>query len=770
MNNLKFGSSKEEMKKYRNLGFSVIPIGSISRNSSGKKDIQFPIEWKEYQSRIATLEEIESWNYGNVAVVTGKISDLLVLDTDSYKENFDHELLKSFNIPRTPVQKTASGGNHYFFKRPKNLPYIKSDVCIGHRESGIDIKADGGLAIVSPSTASFGEYNWVISPFDEPLADVPSKLLELLTSKLSGSEKRKKQLTELIDLREGEGRNNAISSLIGKLLLTVKEDNWDTEIWPMVLSVNNTYSPPLEIKELRSIYESITKIHKQNKVTLEQKIDIIKNNQSDKLVEIIKDKNEAELFYDEYSDAYLKIKENNKSRIIRINSKLFKKWLAKEYWDIYKKTPNGDSIKTAINVLEGIACFDGGEHKLANRLSWNDNCLWYDLINDNWETIKISEEGWNIDSNPPILFKRYSHNLEQVLPSTSEKDAKLILNYVNITDQKQKILFLVYMISCFIPDFPHPLLVIFGQRGSAKSTLSKLLRNIIDPSLIEVSSLVENHKELVQALAHHSFIFFDNVSHISESISDTLCKAITGSGFIKRELYENDEDIIYQLKRCIGINGINIVSTKPDLLDRSIMIELERIPESNRKEESELIKDFKEDLPKILGGIFDVLSKTLKIKRDIKLDNLPRMADFALWGSAISEALGYSKEEFIEAYKENIDKQKDTVLNDNLIAIVLNSFMSKRYWESWNGTSSELLENLKNQAISMGIDTRDKYWPKAPNILSRALNTLKTTFEENGVKITNSVTSDSRVISIEKMENFDDSMHYDDTTIDPLEF
>jgi hypothetical protein len=136
------------------------------------------------------------------------------------------------------------------------------------------------------------------------------------------------------------------------------------------------------------------------------------------------------------------------------------------------------------------------------------------------------------------------------------------------------------------------MLAIFGPQGSAKSTLAKILRLIIDPSLIEVASMPNNQKELVQVLSHHSFIFFDNISYMSDEASDTLCKAITGSGFIKRELFENDEDIIYQLKKCIGVNGINLVTTKPDLLDRSILIELERISSSNRKQESELMDEF----------------------------------------------------------------------------------------------------------------------------------------------------------------------------------
>jgi len=103
-------------------------------------------------------------------------------------------------------------------------------------------------------------------------------------------------------------------------------------------------------------------------------------------------------------------------------------------------------------------------------------------------------------------------------------------------------------------------------------------------------------------------------------------------------------------------------------------------------------------------------------------------------------------------------------MNDNIIAIALMSFMNSRNWGSWEGTSSDLLIELTNNVSEQ--TRRDKFWPKAPNILSRALNTLKTTFEEKGVRIENSTTSESRIIKIKKTDKFDQSMIVnDDTTV-----
>jgi hypothetical protein len=277
-----------------------------------------------------------------------------------------------------------------------------------------------------------------------------------------------------------------------------------------------------------------------------------------------------------------------------------------------------------------------------------------------------------------------------------------------------------------------------------------VLRRVIDPSLVEVASLPDNHKELVQAIAHHSFLVFDNVSYISENTSDTLCKAITGSGFVKRELYTDDDDIIYNFKRSIGINGINLVATKPDLLDRALILELERIDESKRRQESEITESLERDVPVILSGVFDTLVKTLNIKPTIKLDNLPRMADFALWGSAIAEALGYKKEEFLEAYKHNMEKQVDAILNENMIAMTIIHLMEERAWQKWEGTASELLHSLTKLADFNGVNVRDKYWPKAPNSLSRSLNILNVTLRSVDIMVKISG-GKKRSVTIEKI-------------------
>ena len=466
------------------------------------------------------------------------------------------------------------------------------------------------------------------------------------------------------------------------------------------------------------------------------------------LLETILNREDLVLFHDEQKDGYISLEINGHQEIWSCKSKAIKRWLASEVYRTQKKAPGSEVIKSILAVLEGKSRFEGEEVELQNRVAWKNDELYYDLTNKEWQAIKINKNGWEIVDKPPILFKRYSHNKAQITPSKNG-DVKLFLNYINVTNPEHRLLLLVFLVSCFVPGIPHVLLVIFGAQGSSKSTLSRLARLLVDPSLIEVASFPHSQKELVQALAHHYFLFFDNVSYISEEQSDILCKAITGGGHTKRELYSDDDDIIYNFIRCIGINGINLVTTRPDLLERSLLLELERIEPAERKTEKELYQNFKIDLPSILGGVLNILVKAIEIQSTIKPDSHHRMADWEVLGCAISEALGHKKEEFISAYQNNINRQTEMLLNENIVATAIITFMDGQL--DWKGTPTELLQKLSGHAMLAEIDTREKYWPKGAGALSRRLNELSTPLKQMGFLITISTTGIERYIHIQKV-------------------
>jgi primase-polymerase (primpol)-like protein len=466
---------------------------------------------------------------------------------------------------------------------------------------------------------------------------------------------------------------------------------------------------------------------------------------TEKLLKIVLDRNDVILFKDERDTAFISLKINGHREVWKCGSSIVKDLLSYEFYKQYEKGIGSEVIKNVISVLEGKARFGGDKKTLNNRVAFVNGELWYDLTNEQWQSVRISKDGWAIVNETPILFKRYSHHHPQVLPAV-HGNIKLILKYINIVSEEQKLLYLVFLVSCFIPDYPHPAIIIFGAQGAFKSTASKITVKVVDPSLLDVSTMPKKNEALVQNLDHHYFTFFDNVSHITEDISDGLCRAVTGGGLSKRKFFTDEDDVIFSFKRCIGINGINNVVTRPDLLERSLLIELIRVEDKNRKNEADLYESFDKDLPFILGGIFDALVVALRKRPDITIENPPRMADFAFWGCAIAEALGYTKEQFLNAYKDNSTKQTEMLLGDNIVATAIIHFMDGK--DEWQGSSTKLLDLLGTQAFFENVDTREKYWPKGASILSRRLNELSTSLKQIGLSVTSSTSGTERSIHI----------------------
>jgi hypothetical protein len=719
---------------YAKSGFSVIPVGQ------DKKPL---IEWKKFQSEKASEEKIKKWfakfPSANVGIITGKISGIVVVDIEAGGD------IK--NLPATVISKTGGGGWHFFYKHPgKN---IKNAVRIRDK---IDIRGDGGYVVAPPSTHKSGRrYEWSVSPETSDFAELPLWVLE----KCSEDEQKKKtNWQELSNSKILEGsRNMTAAQIAGKLLYHLPVDLWELSGWTILKEWNLTHNkPPLDDQELKQTWESIknSELQKMEKEKSENQ-QSPKKSQSTQLIEIIESDKRITFFHDETKNAFLTLPVKDHFEIWSCKNKRFKQWLGNIFWKAEGKVIYSEALNTTINAIEGKAIFDGQQHALHNRITWYNDAVWYDLSDENWRAVKITSENWEIVNKPPILFRRYSHQKPQIEP-VPNGDIKTFLNFININDEKQKLLLLVYLVSCFIPDIPHPIPIVYGDQGSAKSTLSKLLRRLIDPSMIEVSECSQNAVELIQNLSHHWFIFFDNVSHLSGSVSDILCKAVTGSGFSKRALYSNDDDIIYTFKRCIGMNGINLIATKPDLLDRSILFELERITKEKRQSEKELFEKFEKELPRLLGDIFNIISKALQIKPNIKLDSLPRMADFTVWGCAIAQAMGHTQQEFLAAYNQNIESQNKEVIYGSFVASAVISFMDDR--QEWNGTSSELLEHLKDVAEKQNVKTdKEKNFPKAANILSRQLNQLKTNLAEIGIQISRGEKNRQRIIYIRKISN-----------------
>ena len=349
----------------------------------------------------------------------------------------------------------------------------------------------------------------------------------------------------------------------------------------------------------------------------------------------------------------------------------------------------------------------------------------------------------------PILFARYGQR-PQVLPEHNYPPdimQQFIDKCTNIKDPKDQLLFKSYIVTLFIPDIPHLILLLKGVKGAAKSILETEVKRIIDPSELDLLVLNNNRNDFIINLAHNYYNAYDNVRKIPEWFSNDICAATTGAGFSTRTLYTTTDETYLKFKRCFALSSIGASLTEDDALERCISIKHPKLIKQNRKLEEKILAEFDSMLPKLLGYILDIVAKTMQIKDRFDQTNeldgkLERMADFCFWGEAAARAMGYEPMEFLNAYSENLRNQSRDAVNFNALAEIIcaicqDEFATKHIVEY---TLPQLLAKVRETANEMGIEV-DRYstkfaWAKTPQSLSEELMHLSTLIEDSyGYKI-----------------------------------
>jgi hypothetical protein len=407
----------------------------------------------------------------------------------------------------------------------------------------------------------------------------------------------------------------------------------------------------------------------------------------------------------------------------------FRRWLKKLFYDKVGKAPGSQGVQDAQGVLEGKALYDGDEHRIYTRLAEHDSAFYLDLADDWWHAVKVTDNGWEVITNPPVKFRR-SRGMQALPQPVRGGDINQLRHFVNVASEDDWALLLAWLVAALRPAGPYPVMVLHGEQGSAKSTLARMLRSLVDPYSASLRSEPRDPRDLMIASNNGWVVNLDNLSRIPTWLSDCLCRLATGGGFATRELYTNDDEVLFDAQRPVIINGIEELATRGDLLDRAIILYLPSIPEDKRQPEKEFWFEFQKAQPHILGALLTIVSDALANIQHVKLKCLPRMADFALWGAAAEPALGLESGVFIEAYTSNRKSGNELTLDSSVLAQVL---LKMEVGEKWEDTASNLLEKL-NALVNEAMQ-RQKSWPKDGKRLSNTLRRLAPNLRETGIDV-----------------------------------
>lgn len=393
--------------------------------------------------------------------------------------------------------------------------------------------------------------------------------------------------------------------------------------------------------------------------------------------------------------------------------------LARLYFQRHGRAAPQQALADALLVIEGAAQ-ESDEQELYLRVARHGADLWLDIGDQTGRAVRISGSGWDI-AEPPVLFRRTAlmGPLPDPVRGGSLDDLWTRLNLA----EDDRPLIAAALVAALHHDIPHPVIGIFGEQGSAKTTASKMITSILDPGPVPVRKPPRDAEGWVTAAAGSWVVALDNLSVIPDWLSDSICRACTGDGDVRRKLYTDGEHAVFAFRRVILLNGIDLGALRGDLGERLLPLHLERIADEDRRLEREVWQSWDKAHPRILGAVLDLATSVTSVLSSVRLESKPRMADFAELLAAVDRVLGTN------GLTHYLGKQR-SLATDSLTGDAFVIAMVESITGPFSGKSADLLQRLRQERPPKG-------WPTTARAVTAKLNRHAPALRRAGWIVTN---------------------------------
>jgi hypothetical protein len=409
---------------------------------------------------------------------------------------------------------------------------------------------------------------------------------------------------------------------------------------------------------------------------------------------------------------------------------------------------NGTSLPESqyiqyIKTARAKALFMGRTEEIYLRVAAPDGVngnLYIDLLNNEREVVVISKNSVDVKRKYSVKFHRPPNLLPLPHPDLrgSFKELKKAIAFPNVNAFR---MISAWLLGAVHPTGPYPPLILLGSQGSAKSTVARFLKSIVDPSLAPLRTPPTDERNLAISTANSKVLVFDNLSFLYPWFSDALCRLSTGGGFTTRKLYTDSDEVHFEFKQPVILTSISILGGFHDLVERSIFVNLDHLEDTKRLPEDVLMAEYDRLRPRILGAVCVAASEALNSLSSIKMSSYPRMADFARWICAAEAVLPWKDGRFTKSYKLNRKKAIHTSIESDVVAAGIVALMKNIKGKKWWGTVSELMNDLEGDPSKNigGIVSeriiKNKSWPKLPHIFSRRMKQAQPALRKVGIRI-----------------------------------
>ncbi len=455
-----------------------------------------------------------------------------------------------------------------------------------------------------------------------------------------------------------------------------------------------------------------------------------RQNEAARVMRLIEQTPGLELFHANDKQAFVSLPIKDRRENLSIESSEFRQWLSHAVYRQERKTLKSSILSDVIPVLGGRAVYEGKSRTVRCRVGGDLERIYVDLGDEDRNIVEIAASGWKLVKDAPIAFIRPKTMKPLPIP-THGGSIERLRPLLNLKSEDDWILLKAYLLNAFVPVGPYLVLNVTGEQGTGKTVMTETLKSLIDPSHPMLNSPPNSERDFVINASKRWLIAFDNMSGVPFWFSDALCRLSTGGGFTVRKLYTDQDETVIDLQRPAILNGISDLASRPDLIERSIILHLARI--SERQSLAGLKKDVSTVAPEVLGAIFTALSFALRHLESVQVNGSERFIDLIRLVTAAAPRLGFTEEQFRAAYRKNQEASIVDAIEGDPVIRALQQMMDLKNISSWEGTATELLE-VFNRACDEEL-VREKRFPKSPNYLGEALRRLGKAAERVGFEI-----------------------------------
>lgn len=450
-------------------------------------------------------------------------------------------------------------------------------------------------------------------------------------------------------------------------------------------------------------------------------------------------------YEDGNSDVYVRLPESNSAcQVVNGECPDYAKWIEEKWRESVGGFPSEKALKEAIIKLERHSPKTMVK-EVPLRVQHAGDVTYVDTGNK--ECVVIKPGKVLVEPLPENRFFKRPQGFITLNPPASGGSLDTLEELINYKEDKDWYLILGWITACIgMGDATFPIMTLAGPAGAAKTTGTQILRSLVDPAHPALLPNPRSTDALYFQSVFNYVMAYDNLSGISNEVSDALCTLVSGTGFVARKLYTNLGRVALTVKRPVLLNGIDNVARRNDFASRTLFVQFAKIPKGSRLNDLYVAAQVEKNLDKWRGICYNVVSEVKKVDRTSLARPDFRLADYSGWTLALGEVMGWKQSDIMASLEENEAELLSSIRESDLVAVYLEAFMERRV--EWEGSSRELYETLV--AIVPPDVKKSKDWPDTLNGFGMRLNRAAPTLESAGIFVTKERTYKGTVLRIVK--------------------